>query len=77
MHDEFIILGISYIYDHTRYARYLCISSSNKEYSVMSNNCNIIIDDVLYAIKLHMSKKFPEGFYAIKPNHWISVIELT
>ena len=77
MNDEFIILGIPYIYDHTRYARYVCISSSSKEYSVMSNNSDFDIDDVVFYIKLHMSKKLPDGFYGIKPDKWVSVIELT
>lgn len=69
MDDEFFILK-------TSFARYLCISNSNKEYSVLSND-NFTIDNVLFYLKLHISKALTEELYTIRPNYWVSIIELT
>lgn len=79
MHDEFIILRTSFVYDSIEFAQYLCISNSNKEYSVLSNDSdeNFTIDNVLFYLKLHVSKTLTEELYTIRPNCWVSVIELT
>lgn len=76
MDDEFFILRTSFVYDSIEFARYLCISNSNKEYSVLSND-NFTIDNVLFYLKLHVSKALAEELYTIRPNYWVSIIELT
>lgn len=79
MDDEFFILRTSFVYDSIEFARYLCISNSNKEYSVLSNDSdeNFTIDNVLFYLKLHQSKALTEELYTIRPNYWVSIVELT